>query len=389
MAFNREFSEPINMESNQDLKTRVMVDKIEKKGKMYPYEITNHMGPVKAVAMNRDSTLFASCCPQDKKIFLYDAFTFQILNVFYCKNAVPYIQFTSDSQYIVGYSSMDGIYFFKVDDFTKTSDTKKLPVNSEHRMAEFEAFRIKGGDLSYGSDKLFLIREELFPGEQDYRINFTEVYNLKAYLSGNKKTTFSSSRIFSRKNKPQDAAIKGLFGLNPDIFYYATSTHLVKFDITNDDISIIVPLKENIKLSKITSMRMSKKYEFLGLAGKEGVSLVSPNDLTRLRYFPTEFPMYTVAFSPKISIKKDPKYHLIMGGGVSARDTAQAKQGGTEILLYNISSGKKMSQLTGHYGPVNYLDWYSDGAGFISAGEEGIVRAYRFDKSYFNDPQFK
>jgi hypothetical protein len=285
---------------------------------------------------------------------------------------------------------MDGVYFFKVDDFTKTSSkSPNLPVNSQHRIAEFDTFRIKSGDLSYGSEKLFLIREELFRGEEDYRINFTEVYDLKKYLNGGKKTSFTSARIFSKKNKPDAAAIKGLFGLNPDILYYATMTHLVQFDVTLDDIVISVPLKDNIKLTKVTSMRMSKKYEFLGIAGKEGVSLVSPTDLSRLRYFPTEFPMNTVAFSPKVSIKKDPKYHLIMGGGVSARDTAQSKKGGTEILLYNISSGNKMSQLTGHYGPVNYLDWYGDGAGFVSAGEEGIVRVYRFDKSYFIDPQFK
>ena len=390
MAFNRDFSEPIDMSSGKDLKTRVMIDKIERKGQMYPYEISNHLGPVKSVCMNRDSTLFASCCAQDKKIFIFDAITFQILNVFNTKNAVSHILFTSDSQYIVGFCSMDGVYFFKIDDFTKTSAKEKnLPTNSEHRMAEFDSFRIKGGDLSYGSDKMLLVREELFKGERDYRINYIEVFDLKKYFEGDRKTRLSSSRIFSKESEPKDAATKALFGLDPDQIFYSTNTELIRFDITLGDIALRTFLKKDIKISKVTSMRMSKKYEFLGLAGPEGASLVSPTDLKLLRNFPTEFPMNTIAFSPRLSVKKNSKYHLIMGGGVSARDTAQSKQGGTEILLYNISTSNKMSQLTGHYGPVNYLDWYGDGAGFVSAGEEGIVRVYRFDKSYFSDPQFK
>lgn len=389
MAFNREFSEQINMESKKDLKTRVMIDKIERTGQMYPYEFSNHIGPVKSVCMNRESTLFASCCAQDKKVFVYDAISFQILNVFNCKNAVSHILFTSDSKYVIGFCSMDGVYFFKVDDFTKTSKEKMIPSSSEHRMAVFDTFKIKGGDLSYGAEKILIIREELFQEEEDYRINFVEVYDLQKYLSEKKNSKFSKFRIFFKKNRPEDAGIKGLFGLDPNIVYYYTKTELIRFDITLNDVSHSVSLKDRIRLSKVNSVRMSKKYEFLGLAGQEGVSLVSPVDLTLLRHYSTEFPMNTVAFSPKISVKKGPKYHIIIGGGVSARDIAQAKQGGTEILLYNISTSTKISQLTGHYGPVNYLDWYGDGAGFVSAGEEGIVRVYRFDKSYFSDPKFK
>lgn len=389
MAFNRDFSESVDISKTQDLKTRVMIDKIERKGQMYPYEISNHLGPVKSVAMNRDSTLFASCCAQDKKVFVYDALTFQILNVFHCKHAVSHIIFTSDSQYVVGFCSMDGVYFFKVDDFSKTSAREKLPSGSEHRLAEFDSFRIKGGDLSYGSEKLLLIREELFKGEEAYRVNFLEVFDLQEYLKSDKSKRISASRICSKKAKPEDAAIKGLFGLDSNQIYYSTAKELVHFDVANGDVTQKVLLKEKVNLSKVTSMRMSKKYEFLGLAGAEGVSLISPLDLSLLRHFPTEFPMNTIAFSPRVSSKKNPKYHVIMGGGVSARDTAQSKQGGTEILLYNISSSTKMSQLTGHYGPVNYLDWYGDGAGFVSAGEEGIVRVFRFDKSYFTDKNFK
>lgn len=77
-----------------------------------------------------------------------------------------------------------------------------------------------------------------------------------------------------------------------------------------------------------------------------------------------------------------------MGGGIQARDIAMAKEGGLDILLVNIIESKTLSELRGHYGPVNWLEWFKDGSGFISAGEEGIIRIYRFDQSYFEEDAY-
>lgn len=51
--------------------------------------------------------------------------------------------------------------------------------------------------------------------------------------------------------------------------------------------------------------------------------------------------------------------------------------------------GKLLAELRGHYGPVNWIEWFRDGRGFVSAGEEGIVRVYRFDNLYFTDEKFE
>jgi len=82
------------------------------------------------------------------------------------------------------------------------------------------------------------------------------------------------------------------------------------------------------------------------------------------------------------------KPHVIMGGGVQARDIAMAREGGLDIFMINIISSKVLSMLGGHFGPVNWLEWFKDGGGFVSAGEEGIVRIYRFDQQYFDDEQY-
>lgn len=51
-------------------------------------------------------------------------------------------------------------------------------------------------------------------------------------------------------------------------------------------------------------------------------------------------------------------------------------------------NAKEVGCIPGHFGPVNELLFHHDGRGFISGGEEGIIRLHRFDDSYFNDPVF-
>jgi len=68
-----------------------------------------------------------------------------------------------------------------------------------------------------------------------------------------------------------------------------------------------------------------------------------------------------------------------------ARVAAGSALGGFEIRLTNLVYEEEMGKIAGHFGPVNCLTFYPDGRGFVSGGEEGIVRIFRFDKKYFAD----
>ncbi len=59
--------------------------------------------------------------------------------------------------------------------------------------------------------------------------------------------------------------------------------------------------------------------------------------------------------------------------------------GGFEIRLCNLIHQEEIGKIAGHFGPVNALAFYPDGRGFVSGGEEGIIRLFRFDKKYFDD----
>lgn len=74
--------------------------------------------------------------------------------------------------------------------------------------------------------------------------------------------------------------------------------------------------------------------------------------------------------------------------GVPAIEAAHTKEGGFEIHLTNLMTTKEIGSIPGHFGPVNVMAFHHDGRGFISGGEEGIIRLHRFDQSYFEDPIF-
>ena len=48
---------------------------------------------------------------------------------------------------------------------------------------------------------------------------------------------------------------------------------------------------------------------------------------------------------------------------------------------------EEIGRIPGHYGPVNTLVFYPDGKGFVSGGEEGIIRLFRFDEKYLRSSE--
>lgn len=50
---------------------------------------------------------------------------------------------------------------------------------------------------------------------------------------------------------------------------------------------------------------------------------------------------------------------------------------------------EEIGTISGHFGPVNSIAFFKDGRGFVSGGEEGITRIFRFDKSYFENKVFE
>jgi len=102
--------------------------------------------------------------------------------------------------------------------------------------------------------------------------------------------------------------------------------------------------------------------------------------------------MNTIAISPLFCSPSNPKFHMVMGGGVKAILAAMTGgQAGFEAHVCNIMHGTEVGKISGHFGPINSVDFFKDGRGYVSGAEEGSIRVVRFEDAYFeeNNPQYE
>jgi hypothetical protein len=95
--------------------------------------------------------------------------------------------------------------------------------------------------------------------------------------------------------------------------------------------------ENKISTQEITSMNFSRRYEFMICTGYDGYKLMDPETLEVINSFRTNFRMNCAQISPLMSTKMGNKPHIIMGGGVQARDTAMAK---VNYSIAKISKGR-------------------------------------------------
>ena len=50
---------------------------------------------------------------------------------------------------------------------------------------------------------------------------------------------------------------------------------------------------------------------------------------------------------------------------------------------WGVVPGNEVGKIGGHDGPINSSEFLRDGRGFVSGGEEGIIRIVRFGEEYF------
>lgn len=145
---------------------------------------------------------------------------------------------------------------------------------------------------------------------------------------------------------------------------------------------------ERVFEKQVNSFTFSKHFDFFVVTSDNGAKVFSTDTMELVTELRSDYPINCAQLSPLMYRKENPRFHVIMGGGIKARDTAFAKEGGLDIMVMNAIQGAKVCTLSGHYGPINWIECCPDGGGFVSAGEEAIVRYYRFDKKYHETEEF-
>lgn len=90
-------------------------------------------------------------------------------------------------------------------------------------------------------------------------------------------------------------------------------------------------MEKKIGQKEITSMNFSRRFEYMVVTNAEGYKLIDPETLDVIDSFKTAFPMNCAQISPLMTGEPGQKPHVIVGGGVQARDIALAKEGGLDI----------------------------------------------------------
>merc|ERR1719384_1136637 len=104
----------------------------------------------------------------------------------------------------------------------------------------------------------------------------------------------------------------------------------------------------------------------------------------------TDRPLNDAAISPLYNNEKNPKHHILMGGGQDAKEvtTTASSSRQFETLLWHMVYEEEIGTIKGHFGPMNTLAWMRDGKGYVTGGEDGYVRSHMWDKEYFTSTKF-
>lgn len=141
--------------------------------------------------------------------------------------------------------------------------------------------------------------------------------------------------------------------------------------------------------SYVTCMSFSKDRLLMLTASSDGTAkLWDTVNFRCLKTYNTDRPLNACDISPRFARKGDDrKCHILLGGGQAAEEvtTTGATEGKFQALLYHTVHTEEIGAIKGHFSPINTLAFIPDGNGYVSGGEESIVRLYNFDDSYFTD----
>jgi len=141
----------------------------------------------------------------------------------------------------------------------------------------------------------------------------------------------------------------------------------------------------------VTSMNFTEDRMLMITSSKDQTAKLWAMDEHELvKTYETDRPLNDVAISPLYKAGKDPKLHILMGGGQDAKDvtTSASSSGKFETLLWHMVYGEEIGTVKGHFGPMNTLAWRRDGKGFVTGGEDGYVRVHVFDNEYWTSKKF-
>lgn len=335
---------------------------------MRPALLRGHTKPITAVKFNFDGDLLFTASAE-KVVNVWYSLSGERIGSFDTKAAVRTIDITNNSDHLIVGTNVGFLEIFKID------GGKRLGFLSMDA-------RILTVQLSYG-DKQLLTLVEWYSGSKNGTTEIL-IYDFDEILAGLEKQKGNGDELKIAPKKEfgfKSKYIQVAWGrLNETIYAAQANGTLDQIDLEGKIVRTVRAHDERMK-----SFSISKDFAFIVTCARDGAKLIDPEDLSILKTYKTNVEMNAGCISPLTFAGKNPRYHGIIGGGVPAIEAAGTLDGGFEVRLISLVEEEEIGKIAGHFGPVNTLNFYPDGRGFVSGGEEGIVRLFRFNEKYFKE----
>ena len=122
----------------------------------------------------------------------------------------------------------------------------------------------------------------------------------------------------------------------------------------------------------IQTMTFSKDYShFITASLDHTAKLWDTETMKCLKTYQSNAPVNAAAINPA-------KNFIILGGGQDAGSvtTTDARMGNFETKWFHKIYEEELGSVTGHFGPINTLDFSYDGMSFATGGEDGYARIW-------------
>jgi translation initiation factor 3 subunit I len=167
------------------------------------------------------------------------------------------------------------------------------------------------------------------------------------------------------KDKKKKLLTKASWYINNTLIFASTYDGcLLKYDKKGELVGMVQAHEPNVE---IKSFSFSRDFSIVATAAVNGCRVYDPETLQLLKVFKQELPMNSVSISPLFCSETNPKYHLIIAGGIPARESAMTGgSAGFDIILCNVMYETELGSIPGHFSPINSVEFFPDGRGFIS-----------------------
>lgn len=337
---------------------------------MRPYLLHIHERPLTLVKFNYDGDFFITCA-KDGDVCLMRTETCERVGTYSPMGekagAVFAVDITHDSSYVVTANADGKLIFYRF-------EGEQVSAINHGGILKFVEWNQKPGAQNMivtCNDKFKSAAEGLVPN----RIMVWQFDPPKRLLSIDDQLPMKATKV---KWGPFDETLVSIFEEGTIIIWDALKGNQIKL--------------LNAHKGPVTGLNFTEDRMLMISSSKDQhCKLWAMDDYDLVKTFETDRPLNDAAISPLYNAEKDPKYHILMGGGQDAKDvtTTAGSSGKFEALLWHMVYEEEIGTVKGHFGPMNTLAWRRDGKGFVTGGEDGYVRMHTFDNEYWTSRKFE